>query len=286
MDDPKEHARSTYKEQTEEVITDKRTVVEDLYMPDYAGSDDEPLGSGSVGNHGVDMGHLTANMGPMAQEDVKKKDLLRDTILTMEEERNAIDYEIPDPTGKYNGLLGLGDEYNFGDEEFLLADTGPGAELKEQQRSNITISPVEMQRTQEFSHIQTGSEVWIEPYDSCDETDEYVDIIVKDEQYDVINSADPGWDIFPFYKLTWAEVMYDAVCAEYTAAREILEAACNDAITELVRSDIEEEKEKTMIQQLDLCVEHLICAFCDLEACHMRLVGLHLPDHLESSFWA
>ena len=40
-----------------------------------------------------------------------------------------------------------------------------------------------------------------------------------------------------------------------------------------------------MIQQLDLCVEHLICAFCDLEACHMRLVGLHLPDHLESSFW-
>ena len=40
-----------------------------------------------------------------------------------EEERNMIDYEIPDPAGKYNGLLGLGDENNLGDEEFLLADT-------------------------------------------------------------------------------------------------------------------------------------------------------------------
>merc|ERR1719318_1892158 len=40
-----------------------------------------------------------------------------------------------------------------------------------------------------------------------------------------------------------------------------------------------------MIQQLDLCVEDLVCAFCDLEAHHFGLVGLHLPDHLESSFW-
>ena len=79
--------------------------------------------------------------------------------------------------------------------------------------------------------------------------------------------------------------MYDEVCAEYSAAREILEAACNDAITELVLGDIEEEREKTMIQQLDLCVEHLICALCDLEAHHFGLVRLHLPDQLESSFW-
>merc|ERR1719318_1543302 len=152
MDDPKERANSTHIELVEEEITDKRTVMEDLDMPDCPGSDDEQLGSGSEGNYGVDMVHLTADMGPMAQEDVKKQDLLPDTILTMEEEeRNVIDYEIPDPTGKYNGLLGLGDENNFGDKEFLLADTGPGAELKEQQLSNITISPLEVQMAQDTS---------------------------------------------------------------------------------------------------------------------------------------
>jgi len=55
------------------------------------------------------------------------------------------------------------------------------------------------------------------------------------------------------------------------------------AITELMRGDIEEERKKTMIQQLDLYVEHLICAFCDLESCHMGLVGLHLLDQVETN---
>merc|ERR1719318_1263659 len=125
MDDPKEHARSTHIELVEEEIADKKEVVEDLDMPDYPGSDDEQLGSGSEGNHGVAMGHFTANMEPMAQVDVKKQDLQPDTTLTLEEEKNVIDYEIPDPTGKYNGLLRLRDENNFRDEELLLANTGP-----------------------------------------------------------------------------------------------------------------------------------------------------------------
>merc|ERR1719470_35864 len=40
-----------------------------------------------------------------------------------------------------------------------------------------------------------------------------------------------------------------------------------------------------MIQLLDLRVEDLVCAFCDLEACHIGLVGVHLPDQVESNLW-
>lgn len=286
VDDPKEYASSTYKGQAEEEnVIDKREIVEDHDIPDYYGSDNNLLGLRSKGDLWGDVVLIIADMGPMAQEYNKQQARQPNTIPHKEEEMN---YEFPDPTGENNDLLGLGKVNNVGvDETFLPADAGPSAELKEKEQLDTAICTVEVQSILEISHIQTANEIWIEPNSSYGETDVYVNITETGEPYDdTVSATEPGWDLFPYNELTWAEVEYDAASAEYIAAREILQAACNKAVTELMHGDFEEERKKMMIQQLDLYVEHLICAFCDKDACHIGLVGHHLPDHVESNLLA
>ena len=78
--------------------------------------------------------------------------------------------------------------------------------------------------------------------------------VVDEPYYDLVIHAEPSWEDLPYNHQIWDEVEYDSVSVEYVAARESLNLACVKANTELKHSNIEEERKKIMIQQLDLLV--------------------------------